>query len=507
MTSRRKRAYPNQTVELAASIIQSMQEAALVLDDTAKPVIVNAAAEDLFKRSAASVASAESLFEEPSHFQTLFEKTLNDPGSPTIGEMSVPGESSDDPVRFQATLQVLPGRTRKTYIVISLVPVTRETRLLHNAQEMGQRVESLYQALADVRAELLDRTIQLAEQKNKMIAILRGMGDGLLVCDNRGGIIQYNNVAREVLGLPEGELESQSIAELCPELGRLLGLQSDSTEPPILSPHEETFTLGKRELRASIAPVFDTRNRYLGLVMVLQDRTKQAEVERMKSDLISIVSHELRSPLTSIKGYIDLMMSGDLGKVAEGHKKYLEIVSSNANRLAALIDDMLDLSRIESGKLTMSFGKVDVKYLCDFVFLTLKPLAQQKGLDYNLEISDGLAVSGDVDRLQQALTNLVSNAIKYTPEGGAVKVVAHRQNGSVRIDVMDTGFGISPENQKRLFQKFFRVKNKKTRNIGGTGLGLCITQSIVEAHEGAIEVESEEERGSIFSIVLPEYHA
>lgn len=502
-----ERRLPNQTTQLAGGILESMQEAALLLDDSGVVLMMNRAAQDLFGCSLEGEprASAKQLFARPDRLQALIDQALQT-GNPVVSGELVAVDDSGENIHVSATATALRGRTRKTYLVMGLVPMTRETRLLKDAREMGQRVESLHQTLADVRAELLERTVQLGEQKNKMLAILRGMGDGLLVCDDRGGIIQYNEVAREILDLPQGDLENQPITELCPRLAQLLGITSEAGHPPVRATHEENFSVGGREIRANIAPLFDNRTRYLGLVMILQDRTKQAEVDRMKSDLISIVSHELRSPLTSIKGYVDLMMSGDLGEVPQEHRKYLEIVVNNTNRLTKLINDMLDLSRIESGKLTMSFGKVDIKYLCDLTYLTLKPQATQKSLELQLEVADGLAVSGDIERLQQALTNLVSNAIKYTPEDGSVKITAYRLNKNVRIDVTDTGFGISPENQKRLFQRFFRVKNTKTRNIGGTGLGLCISKSILEAHEGEISVNSKENEGSTFSITLPEYH-
>ena len=498
----------NRTAQLATCILESMQEAALLLDDSAALLMMNRAAEDLFFRSTPDTkppTSANQLFTEPEELQSLLAQALH-AGNPLVSGELEAADDSGETIRLYATLKALPGHTRKTYLVLGLVPATRETRLLRDAREMGQRVETLHHTLADLRAELIERTIQLGEQKNKMLAILQGMGDGLLVCDDRGAVIQYNEVAREILHFPEGDLENRPITELCPQLGQLLGITSEAGHPPVRAPHEENFTVGERELRASVAPLFDNRNRYLGLVMVLQDRTRQAEVDRMKSDLISIVSHELRSPLTSIKGYIDLMMSGELGEVPPDQRKYLRIVLNNANRLAKLIDDMLDLSRIESGKLTMSFGKVDIKYLCDLVYLTLKPQAAEKHLDFQLEVTDGLAVSGDIERLQQALTNLVSNGIKYTPEAGSVRIAACRHNRNVRIDVTDTGFGISLQNQKRLFQRFFRVKNARTRNIGGTGLGLCIARSIIEAHEGQISVVSQEGEGSTFTITLPEYH-
>ena len=503
----RQPAPPNQSADLAASILDLLQEPAFLLDESSHLIHTNPVAEEYYGAGSGLSPGRDiaGLFQDREMFQSLLNRAIEASGAAITSEL-IAVDRSGDRVPVWATLKTIPVRGRKKRLVMSLIPKTRETHLLHNAREMGARVENLYTALSDVRAELLERTMQLAEQKNKMVAILRGMGDGLLVCDGSGSIIQYNEIAREVLRLPDGDLENQSIGRLCPELSRVLGITPQTGNEPIRLAREENFIVGNRELRVSIAPLYDNRERYVGLVMILQDRTKQAEIDRMKSDLISIVSHELRSPLTSIKGYIDLLISGDLGAVAEEHHKYLEIVLNNANRLATLIDDMLDLSRIESGKLTMIFGKVDIKYLCDLVYLTFKPQAAQKNLNFQLDVPQGLSVSGDVDRLQQALMNLVSNAIKYTPEEGTVRIRAYRDNGNICLEVSDTGFGISPENQKKLFQKFFRVKDKRTRNIGGTGLGLCITRSIVEAHEGEVTVESQEGAGATFRIRLPEYH-
>jgi len=211
----------------------------------------------------------------------------------------------------------------------------------------------------------------------------------------------------------------------------------------------------------------------------------------------------LRSPLTSIKGYVDLMMGGELGEIPEHLKEYFDVIALNSNRLSMLIDDILDLTRLESGKLPMNFGKVDVKYLCDYVRLMHKPQAEQKHQTLELHAPSGLMISGDMERLVHSLGNLVSNAIKYTPEKGWVKIEAVNEEGAVRISVQDNGMGISEDHQQKLFQKFFRVKNKATRNIGGTGLGLCIAKSIVEAHEGTIAVNSKVGEGSTFTIHLP----
>ncbi len=391
-----------------------------------------------------------------------------------------------------------------------LISITQQTNSLESLEAVArlndQRVEKLRDNLTQVTKELLEKTFQLAEQKNKVATIIDGMGEGLIGCDDQGVIIHINQAARNLSILSQDEVIGSPFASVFPNIAKAIGFFPGSHE--LIEKRIVDLSKNRHDLRISVSPIFDEeKNRSAGFVLIIQDRTEQAELDRLKSDLISIVSHELRSPLTSIKGYVDLMLTGDLGVIPEGMKEYLSIISANANRLAALIDDMLDLSRIESGKLNMSFGKVEIKYLCDYVYLTMKPQAEQKKLKFGLQIEEGLSVSGDQDRLQQALTNLVSNAIKYTAMYGTVMIHVRHYNGWVSIDVEDSGIGISVENQKKLFQRFFRVKNDQTRNIGGTGLGLCITKSIVEAHDGHILVQSEEGKGSRFSLELPAYHS
>jgi two-component system phosphate regulon sensor histidine kinase PhoR len=377
--------------------------------------------------------------------------------------------------------------------------VLEETARLTDAQ-----VEKLSQQLKKVSEELLVKTWQLAEEKNKLSTIINGVSEGLLGCNDKGVIIHSNKTAKALLRITDDDVASKTFPEICPDIAKTLGLKKNA---PFLLPVERVnVTVHEKEIQIFASPIDDEQGSPSGFVLIIHDRTKEAELDNMKSDLISIVSHELRSPLTSIKGYIDLMMAGDFGKIPDTISGYLTIISSNANRLAALIDDMLDLSRIESGKLTMTFGKVDVKYLCDYVYLTMKLQAEQKSIVFLSTVQEGLAVSGDVDRLQQVITNLVSNAIKYTPEQGRIEMAATRVKSKIHITITDNGLGIGEENQGRLFQKFFRVKNEKTRNIGGTGLGLCIAKSITEAHDGRILVQSVEGQGSCFTIELPEYH-
>ena len=376
-------------------------------------------------------------------------------------------------------------------------------RLEEAARNNDQRVLKLSEQLAFVTRELLDKTTQLAEQKSKTEAIINGMDEGLLGCDETGTIVQINDVAARLLHLDKSSSMRKQLHLVSPGVSDAVGFNPE--KPTAIKKRNINLSITGRDVRIFLSPI-EEDGRFVGFVLILLDRTKQAELDRLKADLISIVSHEMRSPLTSIKGYIDLILGGDLGETPDFLKNYLDIVSQNANRLASLIDDMLDLSRLESGKLSMTFGKVDVNYLCEYVFLTHKPQAEKKSIQLARDVETGLFISGDNDRLQQALSNLTSNAIKYTPDGGTVKVQASRDGNGVVIRVIDNGFGLSQADQQRLFQKFFRVKNAQTRHIGGTGLGLCITRTIVEAHQGRITLESDEGKGSTFAIHLPAFH-
>jgi len=474
-------------------------EPLLLIDEQGSIQNCNVSAAKLLPKTIGS--SLLEFVNNPSAFEEALEECIKTDKPCLVENISIQVDGRQ--LKFTARLNDLP-EIKPALFVVGLQEESDDLNEIEQAVKSNdERVERLSHELITVSKQLLEKTIQLGAQKNKLATIINAMAEGLLGCDENGDLIHVNENARLFLTMPEGDLNSKPFAELCPEIASAIRWSPHS--PATVSEHVVDVSFGKRELRIRPSCMVDKEMKPMGFVLIIQDRTQEVELDHMKSDIISIVSHELRSPLTSIKGYVDLMMAGDLGEVPEHMKGYLDIVSSNANRLATLIDDMLDLSRIESGKLHMSFGKVDVKYLCDYVYLTMKPQAEKKEQQLGNEAQPGLTISGDMDRLQQALTNLVSNAIKYTPEQGEVKIQARTSDDHVTISVIDNGFGISEDDQRKLFQKFFRVKNEKTRNIGGTGLGLCITRSIIEAHEGTIEIESEPGKGSKFQIHLPLY--
>jgi PAS domain S-box-containing protein len=259
----------------------------------------------------------------------------------------------------------------------------------------------------------------------------------------------------------------------------------------------------RRELQLFTTPVSNDGN-YLGRLYVFRDVTHEREVDRMKTEFVSMVSHELRTPLTSIKGFTEMVLDGDAGEIDEEVREFLEIVYANAERLVALVNDLLDISRIESGRINLKSEPVDLQAIVQAVENTMQHKLQEKGQTLIVEIDpDAAQVIGDRDKLVQVLTNYVSNAYKYSPEGAVIRIEITRQGDHARVAVIDNGYGISPENQKQLFTKFYRVDNSLTSAIGGTGLGLSIVKQIIEMMGGEVGVESEEGVGSTFTFTVP----
>jgi signal transduction histidine kinase len=228
------------------------------------------------------------------------------------------------------------------------------------------------------------------------------------------------------------------------------------------------------------------------------------EANRLKSELISIVSHEMRTPLTSIQGYVHLLLEGASGPLPDEQRKFLTIVYDNSVRLLSLINDLLDLARIEAGRLDLHQGAVDLAAAIQAVADDLRPLLRAKSQTIALDLPDDLpAVWADHDRAIQILTNLISNAHKYTPDGGHIAVSARADGDHVAVGVRDDGIGLSDAEQAQLFTRFFRASNATVRRTSGTGLGLAITHSLVELHGGQLRVVSAPGQGSTFSFTLP----
>ena len=248
------------------------------------------------------------------------------------------------------------------------------------------------------------------------------------------------------------------------------------------------------------APLKDFSGNPTGMVCTMEDISREAEIDRMKTEFISTVSHELRTPLTSIKGYVDLILEGDTGPVNKTQEEFLQIVAQSSNRLTQLINDLLDVERIESEKVFFKKEPVNVVLVIHQVLRTFQKEIEKKGIHLKTGFeSEDLVVEGDRERIEQVLANLISNAIKYNRPTGCIGVWVRQENHFIRIDVEDSGIGISEEDQRRLFQKFFRADT----SVWGTGLGLAIVKSIVEKLGGEISVKSKLGEGTTVTIRLP----
>jgi len=265
------------------------------------------------------------------------------------------------------------------------------------------------------------------------------------------------------------------------------------------------------EMMVRIRRVLEERQRFVSLKDYAAELEKANEelkkIDEMKSEFVSVASHELRTPLASIKNAVQLILQGKTGEINENQQKFLSMAERNINRLASILNDLLDLSRIESKKVGLKFVEMDLRGSIEFALLSLKPQADGKSIQLKMEVKEDLSpVYADREKVEQILTNLLGNAIKFTPEGGEISVSAKpfEENGDmVAVSVTDSGIGIPEDQLDKVFEKFHQVEDSLRRSITGTGLGLAITKGLVEVHHGRIWAESEVGKGSIFTFTLP----
>jgi signal transduction histidine kinase len=285
----------------------------------------------------------------------------------------------------------------------------------------------------------------------------------------------------------------------------LAALQKTGQNDPqkVVETAEVTLTSHRRIISAKMNLAITSNQEFLGVVTVLRDITREVEADRSKSEFISTVSHELRTPMTSIKGYADFLAQGAVGPLQQQQKHFLDVIRRNADRLSLLINDLLDISRFEAGKVRLDLQETQLNLLVDQAVESMLISAQNKGIELTFSTSPNLPpVMADWDRLTQVLTNLLSNAINYTETGG-VHVSVRAEADKVWTEIQDTGIGIAAAVLPHIFDRFYRAEDSTVQSNSGTGLGLAIVKAIVEMHGGDLLVESEPGIGSTFTFVLP----
>lgn len=369
-----------------------------------------------------------------------------------------------------------------------------------DSREIGALAETLNQ----MAAELDDKLRAVVRQRNEREAILSSMVEGVLAVDARERLIRFNEAAARLLGIDAARAEGRTIQELVRnvDLHKLVGDVLASQ-----SPQEGEMVLrdsGERFLRVQGTVLRGAAEGENGALLVFHDVTPLKRLERVRRDFVANVSHELRTPVTSIKGFVETLLDGAMHKPEE-LQRFLGIVATQTDRLNAIIEDLLMLSRVEQeterAEIAMSPGPI--RKVLEGALEVCQRKAAEKNIGVEIACDEDLSLSMNAPLLEQAVINLLDNAIKYTAAGQTVHVEAVREAGEVVIRVRDQGCGISREHLPRIFERFYRVDKARSRKLGGTGLGLAIVKHIAHAHHGQATVQSTVGQGSTFAIHLP----
>ncbi len=366
----------------------------------------------------------------------------------------------------------------------------------------NDEIEDLGKAINHMSEQIKARIEEVVSGKSRLEAMLLNMFEGVMVVDGDGTILLMNETLKSLFNInetPAGKkpLEVIRNIEIQEIVNRVLELKGgvESKELSILLPIEKT-------LQINATPIVKEEETD-GAVLVFHDITELRRLENIRRDFVANVSHELKTPITNILGYSETLLDGAL-EDKKNAKDFVKIISSDSQRLAHLVDDLLELSRIESGRLNLNVQPLGIEGVVDRVMLALKRQLKEKGILVEKEISKEIhKVKADEDKVAQALLNLIDNAIKYNNEGGSITISAIDNGQFLEINVTDSGIGIPEEDCSRIFERFYRVDKARSRELGGTGLGLSIVKHIIQAHGGQVTVKSALEKGSTFSFTLP----
>jgi len=370
--------------------------------------------------------------------------------------------------------------------------------------ERGDELGVLEAQLGVMARNVAATIAELRVEHERLQSILRSMVEGVLVTDLAGGVVLMNERAREFFELPR-ESSGRRLIELVRD-PQVADLTRELASGVPLASRDLTLA-GGQTLHVNAAPLRDADGRPFGFVLVLHDVTELRRLEVVRRDFVANVSHELRTPLTAIKGYAETLL-GPPGDDRPTARRFLSVIDRHAERLGRLIDDLLTLSDLELGRTPLRLAAVDLVPVIDDVLAIFAERMKLAELAVTTRVEPGTPqVLADADRLQQVLINLVDNAMKYSPAGGCIAISAGRGNGAhadmVEIAVEDTGTGIPAEDLPRLTERFFRVEKARSRALGGTGLGLAIVKHIVQAHDGALGIDSTLGRGTTVRVLLP----
>jgi len=364
------------------------------------------------------------------------------------------------------------------------------------------KIREFYKKESHVEKKSLIENIPQISSLESFETILKSITDCLIIIDPKGYILLANQSFKDIFKIkesPEGKhfIEIIRNMDLIELLRSSMETKKDDHREIIIKKAGQDITLNARAM-----PILDSTGNVAFIIILLQDVTTLKRLENMRRDFIANVSHELKTPITAIKGYAETLLDGAIDD-KENAKKFVEIIKNQAERLSILVDDLLTISRIEFGEIKIEKEKIELNQMVESVFQIFRERAERKNLSLINEINHEIFIYADKNRFMQIMINLIDNAIKFT-EKGFVRVKFKKKNGQSIISVEDTGIGIPKEHLHRIGERFYRVDKARSRQLGGTGLGLAIVKHLVLAHGWQLKIESEVGIGTKVNILIPE---
>lgn len=394
-----------------------------------------------------------------------------------------------------------------------LRPISEATEVLYELSH-GNYKSRVYELTSPDESRDLGKSINLlarnlenassgeAMQRARLESLIEYMGAGLMLIDEKGYVLLVNRTYREMFNIQEKSNGKLYYRVLPNEKMSQVIEDVYLTEKPNRKQSSVRFGLNSRTFMVSAAPIFSKDGRVQGTTVVFNDITEIKKLEQMRKDFVANVSHELKTPLTSIKGFAETLLDG-AQDVPEIREQFLNIIHDESERMQTLVEDLLELSRLEQDNYQLETTIVDVTSLLRETATLLQRKAEEKQMQIHLETEEEVFIRADLNRLKQVVVNLVANALNYTPSGGNVWISLEDGEEAVMLRIKDDGIGIHPKEMQRIFERFYRIDKARSRNSGGTGLGLAIVKHIIDLHHGTIEVDSEENQGTTFTIRLP----
>lgn len=363
--------------------------------------------------------------------------------------------------------------------------------------EIGRLASAINRMAAGLRYQL--ETIRKSERR--LTSVIETMESGLLMVDSNRKITLANQAIHRFFNVKSPQLLNKPLPERAVFHDLHLMIRKCLHTGERMQGEIHLYFPEERVLEANLTPIYGEREG-MGVVAVLHDITAIRKLERMRTEFVANVSHELKTPVTSLRGFAETLLDGAV-EDPQMQREFLEIIQAESLRLERLIGDLLDLSKIESREMSLNLEEIDVTKLIRTIVKTTEKQMKKRGLNFQVDVKEDFTVHVDRDRFSQILINLLSNSMAYTPTGGSVNLSAGKEEKRWWIRVSDTGIGIPEEDLPRIFERFYRVDKARSRESGGTGLGLAIVKHLVEAHEGKIHVESRVGKGTAITLSFP----